>query len=88
MYLNDVKNYLNEFDNIFYEMGNKMFSERLTSDITKDYILCMIPHHKAAIYMCDNLLRYTNFYPLIELANNIKTFQKRNKTDEKNIKRA
>ena len=31
----------------------------------------MIPHHQAAIYMCENLLQYTNYRPLQDIAHNI-----------------
>ena len=31
----------------------------------------MIPHHQAAIYMCENLLKYTKYQPLQMIANKI-----------------
>ncbi len=52
-------------------MKNKMLCVRIQDNITKYFIECMIPHHQAAIFMCENLLQYTNFLPLIKICNNI-----------------
>ncbi len=70
-----VQNYLNRFDEILHQMAYKMCNYEMTSNITIDFINCMIPHHQAAIYMCENLLKYTNYEPLIEIANNIIVMQ-------------
>lgn len=67
----NVSNYLTRFDEILCEMANKMLSQPTTNSITVNFITCMIPHHQAAIYMCENLLKYTNYPPLIQIANNI-----------------
>lgn len=67
----NVSNYLTRFDEILCEMANKMLSQTTTNSITVNFITCMIPHHQAAIYMCENLLKYTNYLPLIQIANNI-----------------
>lgn len=67
----NVSNYLTRFDEILCEMANKMLSQPITNSITVNFITCMIPHHQAAIYMCENLLKYTNYQPLIQIANNI-----------------
>lgn len=67
----NAKNYLAEFDKILCEMENKMLSRKIVGNITIDFIECMIPHHEAAIYMCQNLLKYTVYYPLIGIAQNI-----------------
>lgn len=66
-----VKRYLERFEEILYTMENKMLCAKMNQDITKYFIECMIPHHQAAIYMCENLLNYTEYKPLIEIANNI-----------------
>ncbi len=66
-----VKNYLERFEEILCTMENKMLCAKENEDITKYFIECMIPHHQAAIYMCENLLNYTEYKPLIEIANNI-----------------
>ncbi len=73
--VNEVKKYLKEFDRILYEMQNKMYGVKGGNSITLDFIKAMIPHHKAAIEMCQNLLNYTNYYPLMEVANNIIAMQ-------------
>lgn len=67
----DVKIYLQRFNNILCEMSNKMLSASVTDNITLDFIRCMIPHHQAAIYMCENLLEYTTYTKLQEIAKSI-----------------
>ena len=67
----EMKEYLRRFDQILCEMSNKMLSFNMTSNITINFIECMIPHHEAAIYMCENLLTYTDYKPLYDIANNI-----------------
>lgn len=67
----DAKAYLYRFDQILSQMANKMLSARIMNNITIDFIDCMIPHHQAAIYMCENLLKYTKYQPLEEIAKNI-----------------
>lgn len=72
-----VKNYLARFDEILNEMATKMLNPSLTNNITLDFIVCMVPHHQAAIYMSQNLLKYTNFEPLQNIANGIILMQQR-----------
>lgn len=67
----EVKEYLRRFDEILCEMSNKMLLYNMTSNITINFIQCMIPHHEAAIHMSENLLTFTNYKPLYEVANNI-----------------
>ena len=66
-----VKRYLERFDEILITMKHKMLCAKFNNDLTKYFIECMIPHHQAAIYMCENLLQYTDYEPLISIANNI-----------------
>ena len=73
----NVKNYLDRFDEILFEMATKMLSSNIINNITIDFIQCMIPHHRAAIYMCENLLQYTNYTPLQTIANGIIKMQTR-----------
>lgn len=73
----EVKEYLRRFDQILCEMSNKMLTFNTTSNITINFISTMIPHHQAAIYMCENLLTYTNYKPLYEISNNIIQMQTR-----------
>lgn len=67
----NVKNYLCRFDEILEEMSDKMLSFNVAPNITLYFIECMIPHHQAAIYMCENLLKYTTYRPLQQVAYNI-----------------
>ncbi len=64
-------NYLMRFDEILCTMKSKMLSNCFIDDITTYFVKCMIPHHQAAIYMCENLLYYTCNEPLIEICRNI-----------------
>ena len=52
-----------------------MLNTAITNNITINFISTMIPHHQAAIYMCENLLDYTNYQPLQEIAKNIISMQ-------------
>lgn len=66
-----ARKYLYRFDEILNQMAEKMLSQEITNSITINFIKCMIPHHQAAIYMSENLLQYTNYKPLQEMAKNI-----------------
>ncbi len=72
-----VKNYLTRFDEILNEMATKMLNPSLTNNITLNFIVCMVPHHQAAIYMSQNLLKYTKFQPLENIAKGIIEMQQR-----------
>lgn len=65
------RKYLQRFDKILRTMACKMLSKCPTNSITLDFIDCMIPHHQAAIYMCENLLKYTSYHPLEDIARSI-----------------
>ncbi len=65
------RRYLDRFFEILNKMREEMLSQQITGNITIDFIKTMIPHHQAAIYMCQNLLEYTHYQPLINIANNI-----------------
>lgn len=69
--------YLFRVDEIVNQMENKMLNPNITNSITIDFIQCMIPHHKAAIYMCQNLLQYTNYRPLIKITDDIIKMQEK-----------
>ncbi len=66
-----AKRYLSRFDEILNQMAEKMLSQEVTNSITINFIQCMIPHHQAAIYMSENLLEYTTYQPLQQIAKNI-----------------
>lgn len=66
-----AKKYLYQFDEILNKMADEMLSQEITNSITINFIKCMIPHHQAAINMSENLLEYTTYQPLKEIAKNI-----------------
>ena len=83
-----AQRYLNRFDQILSEMSEKMLHAELTNySITIDFIRCMIPHHQAAIYMSENLLMYTRYQPLIEIAKGIIAMQTKGIEEMKEILR-
>ena len=84
---NNARNYLNRFDMILNQMSNKMLYPSLGNSVTINFIRCMIPHHEAAIYMCKNLLRYINFFPLQEEAESIIRMQTKGVFQMKEIER-
>lgn len=67
----EVERYLSRFQQILDNMSYQMTSVSMTNNITKNFIRTMIPHHQAAIYMCQNLLQYTTYQPLIKIAYDI-----------------
>ena len=81
-----TRNYLYRFDQILDEMASKMLNANFTNNITINFIECMIPHHQAAIYMCENLLKYTTYPPLINIAKGIIEMQTRGIEQMKEIR--
>ena len=69
--MQNAKLYLARFFQILNQMEQQMTSAKPIDNITVYFIHCMVPHHQAAIYMCENLLKYTNYQPLENIANNI-----------------
>ena len=70
--LSDVTtNYLCRFYKILDEMIEGMTNAELTNSLSHNFIVQMIPHHRAAIEMSENLLQYTTFVPLQRIAQNI-----------------
>ena len=67
----DINNYLQRFNEILSNMSCKMLSKCPECSITLHFIECMISHHQSAIYMCDNLLKYTNCEELQNISNNM-----------------
>ena len=66
-----TKNYLSRYYEILDEMKQGMCEPALTESISHNFIVQMIPHHRAAIEMSENLLQYTTFVPLQRIAQNI-----------------
>ena len=56
---NVTKDYLARFYDILDEMIRDMNCPGFTDSISYDFIAQMIPHHQAAIEMCENCLRFT-----------------------------
>ncbi len=63
-----TKEYLSRFYEILNEMIQGMTEAELTDSISHNFIVQMIPHHQAAIEMSKNLLQYTTFVPLQNIA--------------------
>lgn len=66
-----AKAYLTRFYTILDEMESGMTSAELTGSISHNFIVQMIPHHRAAIEMSKNLLCYPTCAPLHRIASGI-----------------
>lgn len=73
---NNTQSYLERFEYILHEMIRQMSTAPKTDSISGSFITQMIPHHRAAIEMSENLLRYTTNIPLQSIALNIISSQK------------
>ena len=67
----NTKAYLFQFYQILDTMIQKMTEADLSDSISHNFIIQMIPHHKAAIEMSYNILTYTTCAPLRKIASNI-----------------
>lgn len=74
---NVTKAYLERFYDILDKMIAGMQGAELTESISHNFIVQMIPHHRAAIEMSESLLKYTTFIPLQDIAEGIITEQKK-----------
>lgn len=68
---NVTKEYLTVYHCILDEMITGMTEAKETDSISYDFITQMIPHHRAAIEMSHNILKYTTNIPLQEIAEGI-----------------
>jgi len=66
-----TKKYLRAYYKILDTMIKDMTSVILTKSISDNFIMQMIPHHRAAIEMSKNILRYTTNIELQSIATNI-----------------
>lgn len=66
-----TQKYLNTFDCILERMIQGMTCADLTNSISHNFIVQMIPHHRAAIEMSENILQYTTNLTIQEIAENI-----------------
>ena len=67
----DTGDYLSTYRCILERMIEGMTQARLGNSISGNFIVQMIPHHRAAVEMSENLLRYSCFQPLVRIAKNI-----------------
>lgn len=66
-----TQRYLNTFECILERMIQGMTCAELTNSISHNFIVQMIPHHRAAIEMSENILQYTTDLTIQEIAENI-----------------
>jgi len=64
-----TKNYLSCYYEILDCMIDRMTNAKLCDSVSQNFIAQMIPHHEAAVKMCENLLKYTTCVPLQDMAN-------------------
>lgn len=76
-----TQTYLSCFYEILGEMIRGMCSAELTDSVSQNFIVQMIPHHRAAIEMSRNVLNYTTLAPLQQIASRIITEQTRSIQD-------
>lgn len=80
-FTDSTKTYLTKFYAILDEMIKGMESAELTDSISRNFIVQMIPHHRAAIEMSENILQYTCCEALRNIAQNIIVSQTRSIED-------
>ncbi len=68
---NVTKEYLNTYHCILEDMIKGMTEAELNGSISRNFMVQMIPHHRAAVEMSHNLLRYTTNIPLQNIAEGI-----------------
>lgn len=69
--------YLERYRCIYQSLVANMTAVELTENISTSFIEQMIPHHRAAIEMSENLLQYTTNIPLQKIAENIINSQRK-----------
>ena len=80
-----TEQYLACFHRILNTMICGMTSAKINESISHNFIVQMIPHHRAAIEMSQNLLCYTTCTPLQKIASGIITEQTKSIRDMKQI---
>lgn len=63
--------YLLKYEKIVEEMMQGMASAQCSENVDKAFLLQMIPHHKGAIAMAENILQYTQNIQVQEMAKKI-----------------
>lgn len=82
---NVAKDYVSTFHNILDAMIQGMTNAELSDSISYNFIVQMIPHHRAAIEMSRNLLKYTTFVPLQDMAMQIVAEQTKSIEDMRQV---
>lgn len=77
--------YLDTFNCILDRMIEGMTCAELTNSISHNFIVQMIPHHRAAIEMSENILQYTTNLAIEEIAENIICEQTKSIADMEDI---
>lgn len=85
---NVTKAYLDTYECIREEMIRGMTEVELADSISGNFIIQMIPHHRAAIEMSENLLKYTTNISLQEIALGIISEQTKSIEDMQRIQRS
>lgn len=67
----NTQRYLARYRQILSDMISRMEAAQLTDSISGSFIRQMLPHHRAAVEMSQNLLRYTTNVTLQRIAENI-----------------
>ena len=80
-----VRQYLAAYRRILDEMRQGMTGASLTESISQIFIVQMIPHHRAAIEMSENILRYTCNPKLRQIASNIVCMQTKSIADMRKV---
>lgn len=80
-----TKSYLTRFYEILDEMIKGMTEAELTNSISHNFIVQMIPHHMAAIEMSENILKYSAYVPVRNIASGIITEQTKSIADMKAV---
>lgn len=81
----DTITYLTRFYEILDEMIQSMERAGRNESISHNFIVQMIPHHRAAIQMSENILKFTNDKQLQRIAENIITSQTKSIEDMSKI---
>ena len=71
----ESKHYLCCYYQILDEMIQGITTAKLTQSISRNFIVQMIPHHRAAVRMCRNILEASDNTPVRRLAQRIITQQ-------------
>lgn len=80
-----MNTYLSDYHHILNQMIHGMTTAHLTDSISYNFMVQMIPHHRAAIQMSRNILKYTMDARLRAIASHIITEQTKSIADMETI---